>query len=473
MLIFVIDSRNKPLYPTIKEKWANAMVKKGKAKWIRRKFIILKLNYPVNEQPRDQESYFSIGIDTGYKNIGYCVYKITGTKVQKLFFGEAVLRTPEIKKLVYKRKIYRQNRRQARRHRACNTKFRHPRWQNRLNKLVLTPSVRHLIQSHKNVLRFICKVIPCNKIKINLEYASFDTQKISQTYNPSGAGYGNQKAYILARDNHTCRNCGAVSSVTNFVLLHVHHKIPRGKGGTNRADNLITLCLKCHAAHHAGSINCNGKLAGQLKATGVLNTAMPSIYTLYSTFIPTTICYGYETKATAEKFNIEKSHANDAMILGLSGLILLTNYKDFKIEINLYQFRRQNRARVQRYEDRKYYLEDNFSLYKNGNTNYGKAVARNRNRKTNQDEKHLSLSEYLKIYPNAKLRAFPGEIVYKCDYDKVLFSPGDIVQDIYTKEVFAITAWASTQGKVIAIDGEYINISKVKKIKCNTGLVIL
>lgn len=472
MLIFVIDSRNKPLYPTTKEKWAETMVKRGKAKWIRKRIIILKLAYAVNEQPRDQESYFSIGIDTGYMNIGYCVYKITGTKIQKLFFGEAVLRTPKIKELLKERKDYRTLRRQARRHRTCNTKFRHPRGKNRLNKLCLTPSVRHLIQSHKNILKFICKVIPKDKVKINLEYASFDTQKISQTYNPSGEGYGNQKAYILARDNHTCRNCGAVSSVTNYVELHVHHKIERNQGGTNRANNLITLCLKCHTAHHAGSINCNRKLPGQMRDTGVLNTAMPFIYKLYAAFIPTYKYFGYETKATAQKFKIKKSHANDAMILALNDLVI-TAGRDFNIEINLQQFRRQNRARIQRYEDRKYYLIDNFTKYKNGETNYGKAVARNRNRKTKQAKKHLSLSEYLKINPNAKLKALPGGPVNKCDYKDVLFSPGDIVQDINTKEVFAIRGWASTQNKIIAIDGEYINISNVKKIKCNSGLVIL
>jgi len=465
MLIFVIDSRNKPLYPTTKEKWAKTIVKQGKAKWIRKRIIILKLAYPVNEPPRDQESYFSIGIDTGYKNIGYCIYKITGTKVQKLFFGEAVLRTPEIKELLSERKMFRQAKRRHRRNRACNTKFRHPRWKNRTNKLSLSPTVRHLIQSHKNVLRFICKVIPYDKAVINLEYASFDTQKISQNYNPSGTGYGNQKAYILARDNYTCRNCKAIN-----IELQVHHKVPRTNGGTNRVDNLITLCLKCHAAHHAGNINCNGRLAGQLKDTGVLNTAMPFIYKLYAAFIPTYKYFGYETKATAQQFNIKKSHANDAMILALKDLVI-TDYNDFKIEISLHQFRRQNRARTQRYEDRKYYLEDNFTKYKNGKINYGPVVARNRHKRT--DQKERSLEDYRKIYPKAKLKAISGQVVPKKDLDKVLFSPGDIVQDKYTKEIFAIRGWASTQNKIIAIDGEYINISNVKKIKCNSGLVIL
>jgi len=78
MLIFVQDARNKPLYPTTKVDWAEKLVRQGKAKWIRKRVIILRLNYVVTNPPRDEISFFSIGLDSGYKNIGYCIFKITG-----------------------------------------------------------------------------------------------------------------------------------------------------------------------------------------------------------------------------------------------------------------------------------------------------------------------------------------------------------------------------------------------------------
>jgi hypothetical protein len=47
---------------------------------------------------------------------------------------------------------------------------------------------------------------------------------------------------ILARDQHRCRapGCGR----TRF--LEVHHIVPRQKSGSNKAENLMTLCGSCH-----------------------------------------------------------------------------------------------------------------------------------------------------------------------------------------------------------------------------------
>ena len=56
---------------------------------------------------------------------------------------------------------------------------------------------------------------------------------------------------VLARDRHRCTTpgCGASS------FLEVHHMVPRARGGSNRAGNLVTLCARCHAfAHRAGAL---------------------------------------------------------------------------------------------------------------------------------------------------------------------------------------------------------------------------
>jgi hypothetical protein len=54
------------------------------------------------------------------------------------------------------------------------------------------------------------------------------------------------RAAVMARDRHRCTTpgCGA----THF--LEVHHLKPRHLGGTNRPDNLVTLCSRCHAFVH-------------------------------------------------------------------------------------------------------------------------------------------------------------------------------------------------------------------------------
>jgi hypothetical protein len=54
------------------------------------------------------------------------------------------------------------------------------------------------------------------------------------------------RSAVLARDRHRCATPGCRS--THF--LEVHHVLPRGQGGSNRAENLITLCSRCHGFVH-------------------------------------------------------------------------------------------------------------------------------------------------------------------------------------------------------------------------------
>ena len=54
------------------------------------------------------------------------------------------------------------------------------------------------------------------------------------------------RAAVLARDRHRCSSPGCRS--THF--LEVHHVTPRGQGGSNRAENLVTLCSRCHGFLH-------------------------------------------------------------------------------------------------------------------------------------------------------------------------------------------------------------------------------
>jgi hypothetical protein len=54
------------------------------------------------------------------------------------------------------------------------------------------------------------------------------------------------RADVLARDRHRCstQGCGAAH------FLEVHHVVPRHAGGSNKAENLVTLCCRCHVFAH-------------------------------------------------------------------------------------------------------------------------------------------------------------------------------------------------------------------------------
>ena len=49
---------------------------------------------------------------------------------------------------------------------------------------------------------------------------------------------------ILKRDNYRCQLCG--KSADDGVRLHVDHRVPLAKGGSNEDDNLWTLCEPCN-----------------------------------------------------------------------------------------------------------------------------------------------------------------------------------------------------------------------------------
>lgn len=56
---------------------------------------------------------------------------------------------------------------------------------------------------------------------------------------------------VLARDRHRCRRKGC----GHAHFLEIHHIVPRSLGGSNRPDNLVTLCSACHRLWHEKKIS--------------------------------------------------------------------------------------------------------------------------------------------------------------------------------------------------------------------------
>ena len=49
---------------------------------------------------------------------------------------------------------------------------------------------------------------------------------------------------VYRRDGFRCALCDSTQ------YIQIHHAVPRGQGGTNNIQNLITLCQDCHALAH-------------------------------------------------------------------------------------------------------------------------------------------------------------------------------------------------------------------------------
>jgi ATP-dependent DNA helicase RecQ len=63
--------------------------------------------------------------------------------------------------------------------------------------------------------------------------------------------YEDVRQQVLRRDGWRCQSCGTMSN------LEVHHREFRSHAGDDSEENLITLCVKCHADIHVGTGVCD------------------------------------------------------------------------------------------------------------------------------------------------------------------------------------------------------------------------
>lgn len=53
---------------------------------------------------------------------------------------------------------------------------------------------------------------------------------------------------VYRRDGFRCALCDSTDGI------QIHHVIPRGEGGSDFPENLITLCWRCHALAHGHKV---------------------------------------------------------------------------------------------------------------------------------------------------------------------------------------------------------------------------
>ena len=397
MLVFVMDKNGRMGHPTRKCGMIRRKLKQGKAKIVHRfqDTIVVKIFDLVIDEDKTVDCKFILGIDPGYSNIGYYVIKVVDGKVYDILSGELKTRTEKIKGLLLGRKMYRNGRRRHRRKRVQrlhgSVKFRHPRWKNR-KKHQFQPTHIHLIQTHLNLIKKIHSIV--NFDEINIEYFKYDSQKalnpdIKGTQYQRGIQYGfaNTNAYVLDRDGYKCQSCGETD-----IGLKAHHIVERTDNGSDRPENLVTVCYRCHHEIHIGKRKCPVGLVGnntRFRDSGVLNSCMPALLQLLqaSNFVVRKT-FGSATKVIREYLDIPKTHRTDAFCIAIEqlGEDMLFDESTGNI-INYQQFRRHNRKFVNRFEDRKYYI-----------SGIRIVQARNRKRRSGQDKKDdFSLEDYRQI----------------------------------------------------------------------------
>lgn len=327
--VFVLNMRGEPLMPCTQRK-ARLLLKDGKAVIKKYNPFTIQLTYATGEATQDCH----IGVDTGAKHIGIAI-----TSGDKVFYKAEVELRQNVKSNLDRRRIYRESRRNRK------TRYRQPRFLNRRrNDRWLPPSLQSRINSTFHWIDTFCRSVP--KHKLHIEVGKFDVVKMinpdingvdyqqGQTY-----GFYDARYFVFARDNYTCQVCNK----SKDKILQTHHVIYRSNGGTDRVDNLITICTDCHTSdnHKQGGIlykwQQEHKKVRQYKEPTFMNILRRRIFDKY---FDAAITYGSETAPRRREMMLDKTHYNDAIVI--SGI---TTVKESPSEwLLIRQFRKKKRS---------------------------------------------------------------------------------------------------------------------------------
>lgn len=328
MFVYVLNKHGKPLMPC-KPRKARILLKKKKAKVVNRTPFTIQLLYGSSgyRQP------INLGVDAGSKYIG-----LSATTMDKELFKATVELRQDISKLLKSRRSQRRNRR-------SKLWYRKPRFLNRRNrKGKVAPSVQNKIDCHLTIIRKVCSMLPV--VNIIVETAEFDPHKLKNP-NVSGKEYqdGGQKDFynvksaVLNRDNYTCQICGEKDT-----RLEIHHIQFRSKGGSNRMDNLVTLCRDCHKQIHSNGLVFDKKIKSFKHASHMNIMRSRLVEELRLEFGNVFETFGYLTKYNREKLNISKSHSSDAFVIS-------HNFNAERIDVE-YQYKKVRRHNRQLYKSK-------------------------------------------------------------------------------------------------------------------------
>lgn len=317
-MVSVLDKHKRPLDPC-SEKRARLLLERGRAV-VHRIFPVFTIRLKDRLQDESVIHPLRIGIDPGSRTTGVSLSMTTenGERAKGLF--ELVHRGEKIHLNLVKRSALRRARR------SRKTRYREARFDNRRRpEGWLPPSVRHRVESVRNLIRKLSKYFAIGKI--NVETARFDTQKL-QNAEISGIEYQEGtlqgwdiREYVLYKFSHHCAYCGKTD-----VPFEIDHVIPKSKGGTDRVSNLVLSCHNCNQKKDDLSLEefCPEKaelIREQLKAPLKDAAAMNAIcYRIVEEIeqlgFPVTTSTGSMTKFNRKKFGVPKEHCLDALFSG-------------------------------------------------------------------------------------------------------------------------------------------------------------
>lgn len=292
------------------------LLKQGRAKVISKCPFTIKLLYKSTNYTQPM----TLGVDTGSKYVGASV---TNDITSETVYESQIELRDDIKHNMDKRRQFRRGRRLKLRYRPV--RFNNRKASKRKNRY--SPTLIAKFQGHTREIEFIKSILPITHMI--LEVGEFDPQLMQDpTLAYKKWGYqkgelynrGNAKQAARARDGYKCQCCGV-----KHVRLEVHHLLPVSRGGSDKLENLITLCVACHHKAHSSEeqlLAFQGKFGKKAKGTLRYATQMNILRSMLIKKYPEAeLTYGFITKEMRRAFNLEKSHMIDACCISSQGVL--------------------------------------------------------------------------------------------------------------------------------------------------------
>ncbi|WP_225435960.1 RNA-guided endonuclease IscB [Ligilactobacillus agilis] len=436
--IYVVDSNGTPLMPTSRLGMVRRWLKSGQARWFGNSRKIIQFVRPVTTNTQE----LTLGVDAGF-HLGLAV---VGNKRE--YYASESLRQSEKDRIT--------SRRELRRTRRNRLRHRQARFDNRRRKASwLAPSMQHRLDFTIKEIKRLYTFLPITNLVI--EVTPFDNQKL---LNPNIKpweytqgkmhGFKTIKDYLLARDNYRDALDGKQYPASQ---LRVHHLVQRKDGGTNQPDNLVLLS----DINHSQANHNNGSLAklreNRQKALDYRGAYFMSILAtrLSDYFDNYTTTQGYLTANLRQKYQLEKSHLNDAFIIaGGTDTTLRTN--------NVYsrQKLRNNNRVLQKFYDAKYI--DN----RDNKTKTGKELSSGRTRRSRE-------INYTNLRQFRKIKIKPGRVSIRRSHYQL--RPHDVVLNTKTNKIETVTG-VQNSGTVIKFQtGKTCSIKTVVSLYHVNGML--
>ena len=280
-------------------------------------------------------------------------------------------------------------RRQMRRRRRSQLRYRAPRCLNRKKPAGwLAPSLQHRVDTTLAWVSRLRRWAPIAAISselVRFDMQALENPEITGVEYQRGTLFGTEvREYLLEKWQRKCCYCDK-----SDVPLNIEHLTPKARGGSNRVSNLAVACVPCNEKKSARSLaeflakdparlaRIQAHAKRPLKdAAAVNSTRWALVQALKATGLPVETASGGRTKFNRTQLRIPKTHALDAVCVG--ALAAVTGWQRPTLNIKCTGRGSYQRTRLDKYGFPRGYLMRTKSVkgFRTGDLEIGRASCR-------------------------------------------------------------------------------------------------